>query len=64
MSNTYLKSTIEEKLTFSKPPFSTFKKFVLRSAFGELELTQISLNFIKMESLGAKLCLGLLLSEF
>ena len=42
MSNIYLKVTIE---TFSKLWFSGFKKFVTRSAFGEFQLTQISLNF-------------------
>ena len=42
MSNIYLKVTIE---MFSKLRFSGFKKFVTRSVFGELQLTQISLNF-------------------
>ena len=42
MLNTYLKVTIE---MFSKLRFSGFKKFVTRSAFGELQLTHISLNF-------------------
>ena len=42
MSNNYLKVTIE---TISKLRFSGFKKFVTRSVFGELQLTQISLNF-------------------
>ena len=32
-------------LTFSKFQFSKFKKFVSRSVFGELQVTQISLNF-------------------
>ena len=40
-----LKRYYWEKLTFSKPWFSKFKKFVSRSVFGELQLTQISLNF-------------------
>ena len=41
MSNVYLKVTIE---TLSKLRFS-FKKFVTISVIGELQLTQISLNF-------------------
>ena len=64
MSNIYLKVTIE---TFSKLRFSRFKKFVTRSVFGELQLTQISLNFktscfnLKIIGLGAKLCVAFLL---
>ena len=60
MSNIYLKVTIE---TFSKLLFSGFKKFVTRSVFGELQLTQISLDFktsccnLKIRSLGAKMWL-------
>ena len=42
MSYIFLKVTIE---TFSKLPFSGFKKFVTRSVFWELPLMQISLNF-------------------
>ena len=42
MSNIYLKVTIE---TFSKLRFSGFKKFVTSSVFGELKLTQITMNF-------------------
>ena len=38
MSNIHLKVTVE---TFSKLRFSTFKKFVTRSVFEELQLTQI-----------------------
>ena len=45
MSNIYFKVTIEEKLTFSKLRISKFKKFISESVFGELQLTQISLNF-------------------
>ena len=58
-SNIYL--TVA-KLTFSKLCFSTFKKFVPGSVFGELQLTQMSLNFrtsccnLKTRDLGAKLC--------
>ena len=37
-----LQNTIE---TFSRLRFSGFKKLVTRSVFGELQLTQISLNF-------------------
>ena len=61
MSNIYLKITIE---MFSKLRFSGFKKFVTRSVFGELQLTQKSLNFktsccnLKIRGLGAKLCLN------
>ena len=45
MSNIYLSFTIEEKLTLSKLRFSQFKKPVTRSVFGELQLTQMPLNF-------------------
>ena len=64
MSNIYLKVTIE---TFSKLRFSGFKKFVTRSVFEELQLTQISLNFktfccnLKIRRLGVKLCVAFLL---
>ena len=55
MSNIYLKVTIK---TFSTLRYSGFKKFVTRSAFGELQLTQI-LNIktsccnLKIRGLGA-----------
>ena len=58
-----LKSYCSEKLTFSKLPFSDFKKFVTRSVFGALQLRQMSLNFktsycnLKIRDLGAKLWL-------
>ena len=39
------KSYYWEKPTFSKLRFSKFKKFISRSVSGELQLTQISLNF-------------------
>ena len=42
MPNIYLKVTVE---TFSKLRFFGFKNFVIRSVFGELQLTQTSLNF-------------------
>ena len=35
----------KEKVTLSKLQFFKFKKFVSRSAFGELQLTHVSLNF-------------------
>ena len=62
MSNIYFKVTIEEKLTFSKLGISKFKKFISESVFGELQLTQISLNFktpycnLKIRGMGAKPC--------
>ena len=42
MSNIYLKV---EKRKFSKLRFSKFTKFIFRPVFGELQLTQIYLNF-------------------
>ena len=42
MSNIYVKDTIEKNVTYSKLQFSEFEKFVSRSVFGELQLTQIS----------------------
>ena len=64
MSNIYLKITIE---TFSELRFSAFKKFVIRSVFEELQLTETSLNFktsycnLKIKSLGAKCYVAFLL---
>ena len=64
MSIIYLRVTIEK---FSKLRFSGFKKFVTRSVFEELQLTQISLNFktsycdLKIRGLGPKLCVAFLL---
>ena len=64
MSNISLKVTIE---TFSKLQFSGFKKLVIRSVFGELQLMQTLLNFetscciLKIRGLGAKLCVAFLL---
>ena len=64
MSNIYLKVTIE---TFSKVPFSGFKESVTRPFYGELQLTQMSLNFetshcnLKIRGVGAKLCMAFLL---
>ena len=55
-------------MTYSKCRFSKFKKSVARSVFGELQLTQMSLNFsgcnLKSRGLGAKLCVALLLFHF
>ena len=62
MLNIYLKVTIEKNWRFQNIWFSKFKKFVRRSVFGELQLTQISLNFktsscnLKIRGLEAKLC--------
>ena len=65
MSNMNLKTTIEknrQKLRFSK-----FEKFVTRSDFGELQFTQMSLNFktsccnLKIRGLAAKPCVAFLL---
>ena len=59
-----LKSYYWEKLTFSKLWFSKFKKFVATSVFGELQLTQMLLNFktsccnLKIRGLEAKLCVA------
>ena len=41
----YSNSSQQEKLAFLKLWFCKFKKFAFRSIFGELQLTQISLNF-------------------
>ena len=49
-----------------KTSLSSFKKFVTRSVFGELQVAQISLNFetsycnLKIRGLGAKLCVAFL----
>ena len=67
MSSIYLKVIIE---TFSKLRFSEFKKFVTRSIYEELQLTQILLNFktfcynLKTRGLGAKLRVAFLLLSF
>ena len=67
MSNIYLKVTTA---TFSKLRFSGFKKFFTPSVFGELQLTQMSLNFktsccnLKIRRLGAKLRVAFLLFNF
>ena len=59
-----------EKLTFSKLQFSRLKNFILSSVFGELQLTQIWLNFqnvyfnLKVIVLGEKLCVAFLLVLF
>ena len=67
MSNIYSKVTIE---TFWKLQFFGFKNFFIRSVSGELQLTQLSLNFkpsccnLKIRSLGAVLCVAFLLFGF
>ena len=67
MSNIYLKVTTA---TFSKLRFSGFKNFFTPSVFGELQLTQMSLNFktsccnLKIRRLGAKLRVAFLLFNF
>ena len=54
-----LRKTDVLKLRFSK-----FRKFVTRLVFGEVQLTQMSLNFktscrnLKIRALGAKLCVA------
>ena len=64
MSNIYLNVTIE---MLSKLRFCGFKKFVTRSVFGELQLTQISLNFktsccnLKIRGLEENMCVAFLL---
>ena len=51
---------------FSKIWFSKFKKFVATSVFGELQLTQMSLNFntsfcnLKIRGVGTKMCVAFL----
>ena len=72
MSNTYLKVTIEEK-TFSKRSqnfdFLGFKN-CHHVSYGELQLTNISLNFktsysnLKIRGMGAKLCVAFPLFSF
>ena len=65
-----LKCYYWKKLTFSKLLFCKFKKLVTRSVFGELQLTQLSLNFqtfscnLKIRSLRAKICVAFLLFWF
>ena len=65
-----LKSHYLEILTYSKLRFSKLKKFVSRLVFGELQLTQILLNFqtsccnLKIRGLGVKLCVAFLLFFF
>ena len=70
MSNVYLNVTIEKNWRSQNFYFSKFKKFVSKSVFGELQLTQISLNFktfccnLEIRGLGAKLCVTFLLFSF
>ena len=52
---------------YLKVRWSKFKDFITRIIFGELQLTQISLNFktsccnLKIRGLGEKLCMAFLL---
>ena len=61
MLNIYLEFTIE---TSSELRIFEFKNFVTKSDFGELQLAQVSLNFItsccneKIRGLGAKVCVA------
>ena len=61
MSNIYLKVTIEKNWRSQNFDFINLKKFVTRSVFAGLLLTQISLNSktsccnLKFRGLGAKL---------
>ena len=67
MSNIYLKVTIEK---LSKLQYFWFKRFVTRSVFVELQLTQIVLNFktshynLKIRGVAAKLYATFLLFPF
>ena len=60
MSNIYLNTTIEENPRCQNFDFLSLKIFVSKSAFGEHQLTQISLNFkisccnLKIRDLGGK----------
>ena len=70
MSNIYLEVTIEKNRRFQNFHFLSLKKFVTRSVFGELQLTQLSLNLktsccnLKTRDLGAKLRFAFLLFNF
>ena len=65
MSNIYLKSIIEENWRSKNLSFSKFKNFL--PVFGELQLTQITLNFetsccnLKITGLESRLCVAFLL---
>ena len=67
MSNIYLNVPIER---FLKLQFSRFEIFLTRPVFGDLQLTQISLNFktsyfnLKIRGLGAKQCVAFHYSNF
>ena len=54
MSNIYSNSSYWEKLTLPKLWFSMFKRFISRPVFGKLQVTQVSLNFLKIRGLGKK----------
>ena len=70
MSNIYLKLTIGKNLCTQNFDFLSSKKFFSRPVFGNLQLTQISLNFqnsccnLKMRGLRAKLFVAFLLFSF
>ena len=65
-----LKVTADKKWYTQNFDFKSLKKFVSRSVLGELQLTQISLNFqtfccsLKIRGFGAKLCVAFLLFLF
>ena len=54
MSNIYSNSSYWEKLTLPKLWFSMFKRFISRPVFGKLQVTQVSLNFLKIRGLEKK----------
>ena len=62
MPNIYSNGSMEKKLTFSKLLFFKCKKCISIPVFGELQLTQISLNFkvsccnLKIRRLGKNSC--------
>ena len=72
MPNIYLKVSLEKNWRSQNFDFLTLKilKIYYQVAFGELLITQISLNFqasccnLKIRGLGAKLCAAFLLFDF
>ena len=59
-----LKSCYWEKLKLSNIQSSKFKKCVTKSVLGELQFTQLSLNFINTRGLEVKMCATFLLFLF
>ena len=59
-----LKSCYWEKLKLSNIQSSKFKKYVTKSVLGELQFTQLSLNFINTRGLEVKMCATFLLFLF